>query len=99
MKGHRIRYARNAPRSTLIGRQADILAESARIVVGGPQRVADGVVPAEAVAAGVAGHVMGHHQPVALAELRYTPAPDLGHRTGDLMSQHQPARAGCDTTP
>ena len=86
-QGNAIRNWNRAP-IDIDGGEADVLAESAGIVVGGTQGVADGVAAAEAIAAGVAGYVMGDDEPVVLTELGDI-APDLHDRARDLVSQHQ----------
>ena len=57
--GHRVRHLEDAAVGLQRG-HAHVLREPAGIEVGGVQRVARGVVAGQAVAAGVAGHVVRH---------------------------------------
>ena len=69
-------------------RNPQVLSQAAGIKTRVVQRVANGVVSAQAVTAGVAGHVVGDHRPVALFEPVHALA-HLGHHAGNLVPQNQ----------
>ena len=70
------------------GREPDELGKASRIKIGASEGVTYRVIPGEAVPAGIAGNVMGGHDPVPFP-VAIDPFSHFDHFSSNLMPENQ----------